>query len=255
MDTEVVDANTPAAPVFDQAQFTQALINGLVPALQGAKTPQAQTDEIDQVVGALKAAGLEDSAIQAHITAVLGLEKKNDRKLAETVKTEAGKLVNFVQQSKLEDALRAELRSYTKDDDLIREASDAILNRARADWYQGNTGEVVTARNSFFQTGSLDLDAVANVVAKQVKRIEQAADKRSGKSKSTNPTIPASDTNARPGAGGSNTLPEEGSLLPFQQIAYDMVMKAGQRGGGITTPDALKELKAQALVAAAKVKK
>jgi ribosomal protein L21E len=249
---EVVDQNANAyqAPVFDQTALANQIINGLAQNLQRAQTPQQVTDEIDQVVGALRAQGVPDDEIQRQVVGLMGMDKRQARTADEKINKARTDVVNFIQNREVTSTINRVLRSYTKDDELLREAADTIRQRTVQELFNGNTAEVVTARNSFFQTGVLDEDAVDGIMLKHIKKIENAADKRSGKSRQASPTLPGSDTSARP-AGEVDEANFDADKLTFhQELVYNAHLK--QMGQAGLKPE---EAEAAARKAALRVKK
>jgi len=249
MNTEVVDPATQPTvtqPVIDTNAFAQQVVAGLAQSLSQAKPQAQQVDEIDQVVATLKMAGLDDAQIQAHISTALGVGKQSTRLTKDEIAKAKGEVVNFIQNKEVTSTINRVLRSYTKDDELIKEAAETIRQRTMQDLFNGNTAEVVTARNEFFKSGNLDEDAVETIMLKHIRRIEQAADKRAGKSKSTAPSEIKSDTSSRPTNEVDTENFDRTKLSNIQDAVYRANLRMMSKSG-LSAEDAEKSARQAAL--------
>lgn len=250
MATELIDANTAApAATVNAEEFARAITAQLAQTLKPTSTPAEQADEIRDVVAQLKGAGVDDADIQAHISTALGLDKKFSRLLKETETQATNNLRQEMQRKELNTTFSRVLRSYSKDDELITEASASIREKALADFINGTSAQIVTARNRFVSTGDLDEDVVDDIMAKHVKRFHQAADNRTGKKSNATPALKASDTTARPTPGGDIDNFNADSMTPIQEMVYESHLTSMKNS---YPPD---EAKKRALAAAFRVKK
>ncbi len=253
MPTEVLDGNQvttqPAPATVDAQAFAQAMARELASSLNQNQnaTPKQQADEIGEVVAALRQSGLEDSDIQAHISTALGVAKKAERQTQEEIKKAAGQYVADRNNRELSSAIGRAVRSYTKDDELLQEVSEAIRNHVRNEFLNGSSASVLTARSKFINGGELDEDIIDDIAAKKIEAIEK---KRSGKKGAATPTITPSDV-TRPNADADKsavTSPED-DMSEIQRTVYQASLSQFKRT--MTSEEAQK----QALVAANRVKK
>lgn len=257
MPTEVIDANNPQTPVpapalLDAEAFAGAISRQLAQTLKQQSTPAEKRDAIADSVAQMKAMGVPDGDIQAHITGMLAVQKQSREEIEERVQKEREQFLNNQYRKELTSAIGRVVRSYSKEDELVAVSAPAIKEQIWAEFWQGTSGPIVTARNRFLSGNDLDEDVLDEIAQRQIKRIEQAVEKRSGKKSQATPTLTASDTPARPAESGKSA--DANNLTVAQQTAYDMVMKAGLRTGN-RDKDFVESLKSRALKAASAVKK
>jgi len=253
MPTEILDGNqTTTAPTSAPAQvnaqeFGQALARELAQNLKQAPTQEQKVDEINEVVAALKAAGLEDSDIQAHISTALGVSKKGERLIEEKIKATTTQFLQYQNEKELTSAIRRITRSYSKDDELIGEVSDAVRTFVRNEFLNGSTADVISARNKFFTTGDLDEDVLDDIVAKKVERIHA---KGTGKKGTAAPSVKPSDTTTRPTDDEKRAVNVEDDMTEIQRGIYNSFKSTMRHAFG--TPE---ELDKHALAAANRIKR
>lgn len=250
--TELIDANTQAAPAtVDAAAFAEAMADKLAARLQPSTPPAVVEDEIRTLVQQLKGAGVEDGEIQAHISTALGIDTRVDRKLKATKDEAIASFNQTLQRKEINSVFSRVLRSYSKDDELVTEASGSIREKGLSEFFNGTSTPIVTARSRFFSTGDMDEDVVEDIVARHVKRLHQAADSRTGKKSNATPSLKGSDTSARPPATSDTDNITLDDLTPRQEEVYNghlRVMRYDQ-----SRP--LEEAKKLALAAAIRFKK
>lgn len=250
MPPELVDANTQQVPAtFDTQEFARTVSQQLAQSLKDS-TPKQQEDEIRDVVAQLKAAGLEDSDIQAHISTALGLDKRMSRLLDERTQKATQDVMIHLQRKELNSTVGRVVRSYSKDDELVQVAAPAIREQALAEFINGTSSQIVSARNKFLQTGELDEDIIDTIVSNHVKRLDQAVQNRSGKKSQATPTIGGSDTTARPATDNDVTNIDVKNLTPIQETVYN-----AHRSQMLRTGKTAEEAEQLARAAAARIKK
>jgi hypothetical protein len=251
MATEVLDGNqaaTQAPATVDAQAFAQAMARELAVTLKQTASPAQKADEIGEVISALKARGMEDSDIEAHISTALGVTKKAERETDEKIKAATGQFLQYQTEKELTTAVRRITKSYTKDDDLLSEVSGTIRDHIKNEFMNGSTAEIVTARNLFLNKGELDEDVLDDIASRKIDKIEKA---RAGKKTAATPTLSNSDTPSRPGAEADTSKvsdPREG-LMEVQRSIYDATLSQFKR---TMKPE---EAQKQALIAAQRIKK
>jgi ribosomal protein L21E len=235
----------------DAQEFAKAMARELAGTLKQTESPKEQANEIAEVVAQLKAAGVEDSDIQAHISTALGIDKKVTRLLDEKTKETTTKFLQHMQQKELTSSVSRVLRSYSKDDELITEAAPAIREKAMSEFLNGSAASIVTARNKFFNSGEVDEDVLDEIISRQVKRFDQAVEKRTGKKKDATPTLKPSDTTARPATEGDVSTFDIKNATALQEQVYNSHLSQLLRTPGMKREDAIEKAKA----AASRVKK
>jgi len=241
---------TPAAsipPMVDAAELVGEL-RSFAESLKAQTTATpAQTDEIAEIYQSLKATGLDDSEIQHHLTAALGVDKRVNRVVAEQIKKASDTVQQDLRSKEFKASLNRVVRQYARDDELLKEVSDSIKNKAVQTFFNGSTQAVKVARQQFNASGEVDEDVLDDIVGDIVKNIEA---KRTGK-KSGTPTLPATSTPGRPAdAGTPGAQLDKSNLTQMQEIVYRAKFNSPMMRG--VAPE---EREKAALAAAARIKK
>jgi hypothetical protein len=224
MTTELIDANTQQAtpPAMLNAQdFAEALSIQLAKNFKQAETPKQQADEIAEVVAQLQAAGIDSTDIQAHISTALGLDKKLARVVKETEEKATKQIFQTMQQKELANSIGRIIRSYSRDDELVQLSTAAIRENTYSEFLNSNNPQVVITRQRFLNNGDLDEDVLDEIIARQIKKLDSAVEKRTGKKKEATPNIKPSDTTARPNPVTEAPALSVEEMTPVQDAVYN----------------------------------